>query len=53
MNLCDYDHRSALMLACAKGNGSSVHLLLEARPDLQLLDKSGCSALMEACRSGK
>ncbi len=51
VNVCDYDGRSALMLACAKGHVACARALLESGADPMLRDAAGSCALMEGCRS--
>jgi len=51
-NSSDYDQRSALMLAAAKGYHDSVALLVEAGADPSRSDAFGGTALWEACKRG-
>eukprot|EP00798_Chlamydomonas_sp_ICE-L_P017133 gene17133-23437_t len=52
VNSCDYDRRTALLLACGRGHASSVRLLLESGADPSRLDSLGSSAMFEACKAG-
>ncbi|KAK9810819.1 hypothetical protein WJX73_009788 [Symbiochloris irregularis] len=51
-NATDYDSRTALMLACAKGHGEVVSTLLAAGADPSKRDHLGGHALLEACKQG-
>lgn len=48
----DYDSRSALMLAAAKGYRDTLALLLEAGADPSAADTFGGTPLWEACKGG-
>ncbi len=48
----DYDHRSALMLAAAKGHMEAVQLLLAAGANPSAVDSLGGCPLLEACKAG-
>ena len=48
----DYDGRTALMLACAKGHEDIVTVLLAAGADSKKRDNLGGHALLEACKQG-
>ena len=53
VNAADYDGRTALELACAKGHSEVVALLLGAGANPNQLDNLGSCALLEACKSGQ
>lgn len=48
----DYDGRTALMLAAAKGHANVARLLLAAHSDVSAEDLDGKTALDEACTHG-
>lgn len=48
----DYDGRTALMLAAAKGHCNVARLLLAAHSDVSAEDLDGKTALDEACAHG-
>ncbi|KAG2493569.1 hypothetical protein HYH03_008088 [Edaphochlamys debaryana] len=50
-NTADYDGRTCLMLACAKGHEAVVKLFLDCGADKDRLDAFGNSALSEAVKS--
>jgi len=49
---CDYDKRTALMLACAEGNMDAAVTLIQVHADPYLKDRWGHTALMEANENG-
>lgn len=49
---CDYDKRTALMLACAEGNMDAAVTLVQVHADPYLKDRWGHTALMEAKDNG-
>lgn len=51
-DMCDYDGRSAMMLACVKGHEEVVTRLLVAGANPHLKDNLGGNAILEACMNG-
>ena len=49
---CDYDGRSGLVLAAAKGHILAVRLLLLSGADVNATDRLGSNALLEAVKAG-
>ncbi|CAJ1345028.1 unnamed protein product, partial [Effrenium voratum] len=49
---CDYDRRTALMLACAEGNMDAAVTLIQVQADPHLKDRWGHSAMSEARDAG-
>ncbi|KAF8054945.1 AKT1 [Scenedesmus sp. PABB004] len=52
VNCCDYDGRTGLMLAAAKGFTPALRQLLAAGATVNVTDHMGGSALLEACKGG-
>ena len=50
VNSADYDGRSALELACAKGHAGVARMLLAAGADANQQDALGSCPLLEACK---
>jgi ankyrin repeat protein len=48
----DYDHRTALHLACSEGHLEAAQLLIEEGADANKKDRFGCTPLDDAQRSG-
>ena len=52
VNCADYDQRTGLMLAAGKGHNTAVQKLVDAGAHVNMQDKLGSSALLEAVKAG-
>jgi ankyrin repeat protein len=52
VNSCDYDQRTALMVAAGRGHSAMVRQLLLAGAIPNLKDELGSCALLEAAKGG-